>query len=62
MYDFRVLGFDWRSIARYMGYADAHSAEVQFRKKIDKAVERFRSRHGLGRKQQSNDPNGNEGF
>lgn len=62
MYDFRVLGFDWRSIARYMGYADAHSAEVQFRKKIDKAVARFRSRHGLAQKQQSNDPNGNEGF
>jgi hypothetical protein len=62
MYDLRVLGYDWRTIARYMGYADAHSAEVQFRKKIDKALERFRGRHGLGQKQQSNDRYSNEGF
>jgi hypothetical protein len=45
MYDLRVLGFDWRSIARLAGYADAHSAEVQFRKKIDKALDRFRAYH-----------------
>src|SRR5205814_290354 len=37
MYDLRVLDYDWRSVAKLMGYADAHSAEVQFRKKIDKA-------------------------
>jgi DNA-directed RNA polymerase specialized sigma24 family protein len=41
MYDLRVLRYDWRSIARLTGYSDAHSAEVQFRKKIDKALDRF---------------------
>jgi hypothetical protein len=45
MYDLRVLAYDWRSIARLTGYADAHSAEVQFRKKIDKALDRFRVYH-----------------
>ena len=45
MYDLRVLDYDWRSIAKLMGYADAHSAEVQFRKKIDKAWDRFRANH-----------------
>jgi hypothetical protein len=45
MYYLRVLDYDWRSIARLMGYADAHSAEVQFRKKIDKALDRFRAYH-----------------
>lgn len=45
MYDLRVLDYDWRSIARLMGYADAHSAEVQFHKKIDKALNRFRAYH-----------------
>ena len=45
MYDLRVLDYDWRSIARLTGYADAHSAEVQFRKKIDKALDRFRAYH-----------------
>ncbi len=53
MYDLRVLDFDWRSIARLTGYADAHSAEVQFRKKIDKALERFRAYHDLRFKPQS---------
>jgi DNA-directed RNA polymerase specialized sigma24 family protein len=41
MYDLRVLRYDWRSIARLTGYSDAHSAEVQFRKKIDKALDRL---------------------
>lgn len=45
MYDLRVLGYDWRSIARLTGYGDAHSAEVQFGKKIDKALGRFRAYH-----------------
>jgi len=45
MYDLRVLDYDWRSVAKLMGYADAHSAEVQFRKKIDKALDRFRAYH-----------------
>jgi len=41
MYDLRVLNYDWRSIARLTGYSDAHSAEVQFRKKLDKALDRL---------------------
>ena len=45
MYDLRVLDHDWRSIASLMGYRDAHSAEVQFGKKIDKALDRFRAYH-----------------
>lgn len=45
MFDLRVLGFDWEHIAKLMGYADAHSAEVQFHKKIDKALDRFRAYH-----------------
>jgi hypothetical protein len=45
MFDLRVMGFDWGYIAKLMGYADAHSAEVQFRKKIDKALNRFRAYH-----------------
>lgn len=45
MYDLRVLNYDWRSIARLTGYSDAHSAEVQFRKKIDKAVDRLWAYH-----------------
>jgi hypothetical protein len=45
MYDLRVLDYDWRSIARLTGYGDAHSAEVQFGKKIDKALRRFQAYH-----------------
>lgn len=45
MYDLCVLDYDWRSIAELTGYKDAHSAEVQFGKKIDKALERFRAYH-----------------
>jgi DNA-directed RNA polymerase specialized sigma24 family protein len=45
MYDLRVLDYDWRSIARLTGYGDAHSAEVQFGKKIDKALSRFQAYH-----------------
>lgn len=45
MFDLRVLGFDWARIARLMQYADAHSAEVQFRKKMNKALNRFRAYH-----------------
>jgi DNA-directed RNA polymerase specialized sigma24 family protein len=59
MYDLRVLGFGWRSIAKYAGYSDAHSAEVQFRKKIDKAIDRFMGHHGPRQKRQNN-RNGNE--
>jgi hypothetical protein len=53
MYDLRVLDYDWRSIARLTGYRDAHSAEVQFRKKLDKALGRFRATHNTGLKPQS---------
>ena len=54
MYDLRVLDFDWRSIARLTGYVDGHSAEVQFRKKIDKALYRFRAYHDSRFKPRSN--------
>jgi DNA-directed RNA polymerase specialized sigma24 family protein len=43
MYDLRILGFSWRHIAKSLGYAGGHSAEVQFRKKIDRALTRLRS-------------------
>jgi len=45
MFDLRVLGFGWGYIAKLMGYADAHSDEVQFRKKLEKALNRFRAYH-----------------
>jgi DNA-directed RNA polymerase specialized sigma24 family protein len=47
MFDLRVLSYSWREIAKLAGYADAHSAEVQYRKKMDKALERFRAYHVL---------------
>ncbi len=43
MYDLRVLEYDWRSIAKLTGYADAHTAEIQFRKKLNRALDRFRA-------------------
>jgi hypothetical protein len=55
MYDFRTLDFGWRWIAELMGYADAHSAEVQYGKKMDKALERYRSYHNTRLKPQSRD-------
>ena len=45
MYDLRVTDHSWRRIAKLTGYADAHSAEVQFGKKFDKAMDRFRAYH-----------------
>lgn len=42
MFDLRVLNYKWRTIARLTGYADAHSARVVFRRKMDRALERFR--------------------
>ena len=53
MYDLRVLDFDWRSIAKLTGYADAHSAQAQFHKKFDRALERFRAHHNSRLKPQS---------
>jgi hypothetical protein len=43
--EFRVLDYDWAFIASVMGYANSHSAAVQFRKKLDKALERVRIHH-----------------
>ena len=43
--EFRVLDYDWAFIATVMGYANSHSAAVQFRKKLDKALERVRIHH-----------------
>ena len=45
MYNLRVLEYDWRSIAKIMGYSDAHTAEVQFRKKLNRAIDRLRANH-----------------
>jgi len=53
MYALRILGFNWRRIAKLTGYADAHSAEVQFRKKMDRALERFWASHDSRWKPQS---------
>jgi DNA-directed RNA polymerase specialized sigma24 family protein len=48
MFDLRVLEYDWRLIAKLTQYADAHSAEVQFNKKMHKALQRFRT-HDVSR-------------
>jgi DNA-directed RNA polymerase specialized sigma24 family protein len=42
LYDLRVVGYEWRMIAILTGYSDAHTAEVQFGKKMARALERFR--------------------
>jgi hypothetical protein len=46
MFDFRVLGHGWRYIAKQMGYSNAHTAEVQFGKRIDQALRRMQVHHG----------------
>lgn len=43
--EYRVLDYDWAFIASVIGYANGHSAEVQFQKKLDKALERIRIHH-----------------
>jgi DNA-directed RNA polymerase specialized sigma24 family protein len=53
MCDLRVLGFGWRSIAKLTGYADAHSARVQFDRRVDGAVKRFKVHQDLRLKRQS---------
>ena len=55
MYDMRVLDFDWRWIAKLTGYASVHSAQAQFSKKCDRALERFRALHGSRLKPQSSE-------
>jgi DNA-directed RNA polymerase specialized sigma24 family protein len=55
MFDLRVLGYGWEHISNFMKYADAHSAEVQFRKKLDKALDRFRAYHKSRSKSQHNE-------
>jgi hypothetical protein len=47
MLDYRVLEYDWHFIAVRLGYSSAHSAEVQFQKKIEKALARIQIHHGL---------------
>lgn len=39
--DLRRLDYDWRWIAQELGYANRHSAEVQFRKGIQAALKRL---------------------
>jgi hypothetical protein len=46
MFDLRVLGRGWRYIAQKLGYSNAHTAEVQFRKRIDQALRRMQVHHG----------------
>jgi len=46
MFDLRVLGHSWRSIAKQMGYASAHTAEVQFDKRLNQALRRMKIHHG----------------
>jgi hypothetical protein len=45
MYDLRVIDYNWRSIAKLIGYSDAHTAEVQFSKRFDRALKRLRANH-----------------
>lgn len=47
MLEYRLLEFDWTSIASAVGYSTAHSAEVQFRKKLDQALGRMQAHHGV---------------
>ena len=47
MLEYRLLEFDWSVIAATVGYSNAHSAEVQFRKKLDHALARMEAHHGV---------------
>ena len=47
MLEYRLLEFDWTVIAATVGYSNAHSAEVQFRKKLDHALARMEAHHGV---------------
>jgi hypothetical protein len=47
MLEYRLLEFDWSRIASAVGYGSAHSAEVQFRKKLDQALARMEIHHGV---------------
>ena len=47
MLEYRLLEFDWTAIATAVGYSNAHSAEVQFRKKLDQALARMQAHHGV---------------
>ncbi|MEP6963717.1 MAG: hypothetical protein ABI995_16690 [Acidobacteriota bacterium] len=46
MLEYRLLEFDWASIATAVGYSSAHSAEVQFGKKLSQALARMQIHHG----------------
>jgi hypothetical protein len=45
MYDLRVLEKNWKYLGTVLGYADAHSTEVQFHKGMKRALDRFRAHH-----------------
>lgn len=47
MLEYRLLEFDWTVIASTVGYSNAHSAEVQFRKKLNQALSRMQVHHGV---------------
>jgi hypothetical protein len=55
MFDMRVLDLDWRWIAKLTGYASVRSAQTQFSKKYDRALQRFRALHGSRLKPQSSE-------
>jgi hypothetical protein len=42
-FSYRGLGWSWKETAAFMGYADAHSAEVQYWKGLKAARERLES-------------------
>ncbi len=41
LFSYRSLGWSWKKTAAFMGYADGHSAEVQFWKGVKAARERL---------------------
>lgn len=55
MFDFRRLRWTWKKIASALKYSNAHSAEVQFGKGIERALTRYRTM-----KKRSNRTNGSD--
>ena len=47
MLEYRLLEFEWSAIAAALGYSNGHSAEVQFRRKLDQALSRMELHHGI---------------
>ena len=47
MLEYRLLEFEWSAVATAVGYSNGHSAEVQFRRKLDQALARMELHHGV---------------